>query len=98
MKGEAVNILDGLEVFRGMECVRIKTRTNNILQGSKSIMGQEIKINGSGEGTTIWYFAYKEGILVEMTVEEDINLKLNIDTMGEIPQSIKRKTIFELVQ
>jgi hypothetical protein len=98
IKGESISILDGLETVQGMECVRINTRTTNTVVGAGSTMGQDIKISGDVKGTSTWYFAYKKGVFVRSSVEEDASMKINLGAMGEIPQTTKAKTTFELVQ
>jgi hypothetical protein len=97
IKGETTSVLDGLETINGMECVRIKADTKSTVQGSGNTMGQEMKITGDAKATTTWYFAYKKGIFVRASVEEDSNLKINAGTM-EIPQTTKAKTTIDLVQ
>ena len=98
IKGETINVLEGLETIQGMECVRIKGDTKSTIQGSGDMMGQEIKITGEAKATSTWYFAYKKGIFVRALVEEDSNMKINLGSMGEMPQSTKAKTTIELVQ
>ncbi len=98
INGETINVLEGLETIQGMECVRIKGDTKSTIQGSGDMMGQEIKITGEAKATSTWYFAYKKGIFVRALVEEDSNMKINLGSMGEMPQSTKAKTTIELVQ
>ena len=98
IKGEKTSILDGLETIAGMECIRIKSETKSAVQGSGNMMGQDIKIKGDKNEITTWYFAYKKGIFVRMTVEEDSSMKINLGAMGEMPQFTKAKTTIELIQ
>ena len=98
VKGESTSTLDGLETIQGMECVRINTRTKNRVEGSGNAMGQDIKISGDVKGSSTWYFAYRKGIFVKASVEEDASMKINLGAMGEMPQNTKAKTTVELVQ
>lgn len=98
VKGESTSTLDGLETIQGMECVRINTRTKNRIEGAGNTMGQDIKISGDVKGSSTWYFAYRKGILVRASVEEDASMKINLGAMGEMPQNTKAKTTVELVQ
>lgn len=98
IKGETASVLDGMESINGMECVRIKAETKSTVQGSGSMMGQDIKISGDAKATSIWYFAYKKGIFVKASSEEDSTMKINLGAMGEMPQTTKARTTIELVQ
>lgn len=84
-KGAATNVIEGIE-----------TLTKNTIQGSGTQMGQELNIKGVTKGTSTWYFAYKEGMLVKITNDEASNLKINMGNM-EIPQTTESKTEIELV-
>jgi len=66
IKLELLNTLEGFETVEGMECVRIKTEFTGTLEGkSEPEPGVELVSEGDVKGTDIWYFAYKEGILVK---------------------------------
>jgi len=98
IKGETVSVLDGLETIEGMECVRIKGDTKSTVQGTGDMMGQEIKITGETKASSTWYFAYKKGIFVRESLEENSNMKINLGSMGEMPQTTEKKTTIELVK
>ena len=96
-KGEATNILEGLETIKGMECVRIKSSTKGTVQGSGEMMGNELNIKGEVKSLATWYFAYKKGLFIKASVEQDSDAKITAGTMGEIPQSSKIKSEIELI-
>ena len=96
-KGEAANILEGLETINGRECVRIKSTAKSTVQGSGEMMGNEMKIKGEVKSLAIWYFAYKEGLFIKASVEDDSDVKIAVGSMGEIPQSSKMKLEIELL-
>ena len=70
--------------------VKIKTLTKSAIEGSGTQMGQSLDIKGDGTATSTWYFAYKKGLFVKSTVNDESNLKINLGTM-EIPQTTKTK-------
>jgi hypothetical protein len=96
-KGEATSILEGLETINGMECVRIKSTTKGKVQGSGEMMGSELNVEGEVKSLSTWYFAYKEGLFIKASVEQDTDVKITAGTMGEIPQSSKMKLEIELI-
>ena len=98
VKGETASVLDGLETIQGMDCVRIKSETKSTVDGAGSAGGQNIKISGDIKATSISFFAYKEGIFVKGTVDQESTMKLNLGAMGEMPQTTKAKSTIELVQ
>jgi hypothetical protein len=96
-KGEATNILEGLDTIKGMECVRIKSTTKSTVQGSGEMMGNEMNIKGEVKSLATWYFAYKKGLFIKASVEQDTDVKITAGSMGEIPQSSKMKLEIELI-
>jgi hypothetical protein len=97
IKGESTNVLEGLETIKGMECVRIKTQAESAVQGSGNMMGNDIKIKGDIKSTSIWYFAYKKGLFVKASGDEESDIKIEVGAMGEMPQVSKSKTEIDLV-
>lgn len=95
-KGEAINVLEGIETIQGMECAVIKTRTESTVEGSGTQMGMELKISGVVKGTATFYFAYKKGLFVKMTNNSATDLKIDAGTMV-IPQIEKSKSEVEIV-
>lgn len=97
IKTDATSALDGFETVKGMECVRIKTQANSIIQGSGDMMGNKITVNGTRKSTSTWYFAYKKGLFIKASTDEDQNMKIELGAMGEMPQTVKTKAEVELV-
>ena len=97
LKVEATNILEGLETVNGMECVRIKTQGKGTVEGSGNVMGSDLSIKGDVGSTATWYFAYKKGLFIKASGEEDVDLTIDAGAMGEIPQVSKATVEIELV-
>ena len=97
LKGETTSVLEGLETIRGMECVRIKTQGKSTVEGSGNVMGNELNIKGDIDLTSTWYFAYKKGLFVKASAEEDADAIIEVGTMGEIPQVSKTNIEIDLV-
>jgi hypothetical protein len=96
IKGEATNVIEEIATVMGMECVKINTTSKNAVQGSGTQMGQELNLKGEITGTSTWYFAYKKGMFVKLTGDEDSEIKINVGSM-EIPQKTKSKTEVQLM-
>ena len=86
---ESLNTLEGFEVVDGYECVRIKANVTGTMEGEGEAQGMSLVMEGQGEGTDTWYFAYKEGILVKVISE--FYLDGNIDASGPANLSIPMK-------
>ncbi len=97
VKGESTSVLEGLETIKGMECVRIKTQGKSTLEGSGNMMGTDLVIKGDINSTSTWYFAYKKGLFIKASVDEDSDIKIEAGAMGEIPQVSKTKIEIDLV-
>jgi len=66
---ESTHVLEGFETVAGLECVRIRATYTGTITGSGSQGPVEWSTDGTVEGTSTWYFAYKEGILVSDRTE-----------------------------
>jgi hypothetical protein len=66
---ESVNTLVGFETIDGMECAKIEAEYTGTIKGSGSEGPAEWSSEGELEGVSTWYFAYKEGILVQDATE-----------------------------
>jgi hypothetical protein len=97
IKTDATNVLDGFETIKDMECVRIKTEAKSIIQGSGEMMGNKITVNGNAKSTSTWYFAYKKGLFIKASTDDEQNMKIELGAMGEMPQTVKTKGEVELV-
>lgn len=91
-----VNTLKALETINGKECVKILTEVGGTLKGKGQQMGSEMHIKAKIKGSSTWYFAYKEGVLVKKmdnTVTEG-SVEVKAQNMT-IPMKMGRK--FEMV-
>jgi len=80
------NTLDGFETIDDMECVRILSRYTGTLEGRAQQQGIETISTGDIQGTSTWYFAYKEGIFVKHTNKGTAEGKVDVPSQGlEIP-------------
>jgi hypothetical protein len=62
---ESVNTLAGLEIVNGMDCAKIDVEYSGTIKGSGAEGPAEWESEGTLEGVSTWYFAFKEGILVQ---------------------------------
>ncbi len=96
IRGEATNVLEGIETLQGMECAVIKTRTESTVKGSGIQMGRELNITGVIREISTSYFAYKEGLVVKKTSDESTDLNIDAGTVV-IPRTTKKNTEIRLV-
>jgi hypothetical protein len=73
-----VNTFDGFETVNGMECARVAAEVTGTVTGEGSQMGSNLSFSGSVEGTEVWYFAYKEGLLIKSTSELSIQTTITV--------------------
>jgi len=66
---EAINTLAGFETFGGYECARITTMFTGTTSAGWKEGPADVTSEGDIEGTSVWYFAPKEGILVSDATE-----------------------------
>jgi len=66
---ESVNTLVGIETVDGMKCAKITSVISGSLDDARSDHAQgSTVIDGKIDGTGVWYFAYKEGLLVQRSM------------------------------
>jgi hypothetical protein len=96
---ESKNTLEGFEVVDGYECVRIKADVTGTMEGEGEAQGMSLVMEGKGEGTDTWYFAYKEGILVKIISEFylDGNIEITSANMS-IPMQQEMKMTLSMVK
>jgi hypothetical protein len=61
--------LVGLETFQGHDCVRIKSTFTGTINGSGTMQGVATTTTGSLKGESTWFFAYKDGIFVNVNTD-----------------------------
>lgn len=66
---ESVNTLVGTETVSGIECAKIEVEYTGTIKGSGSQGPADWESEGDLEGISTWYFAYKEGVLVQDQTE-----------------------------
>lgn len=62
---DAHHTLKGIETLEGLECIKVKTTFTGTNTGKGQVKGVYHEYQGKFKGTSTWYFAYKEGILVK---------------------------------
>ncbi len=66
---EITNTFSGVETIDGVECSKIISKIAGMLEGSGSQMGAEVYFEGDTDGTSTWYFTFKEGRLLKSETE-----------------------------
>lgn len=84
---EYLYTLEGLETVNGRQCIRVTGRMTGTIEGKGIQMGSAYTMSGKLEGTSKWYFAYKEGVLVHHSVDftGDVNIE---NAMGTLPMAL----------
>ncbi len=59
-----VNTFEKIEIYKGYDCMKINVVFDGILEGTAEQEGMQLITSGTIAGTGIWYFAYKEGLLI----------------------------------
>jgi hypothetical protein len=93
---ESLNILEGIETVKGMECVKIKADVTGTVEGEGEQQGMNITFEGDVHGTDTWYFAYKEGVYVkgksdviaEMTLQIAAPMKMTVPMTRDMKMEI----------
>jgi hypothetical protein len=84
---EAVNTLEGFETIDGRECARITSEfTGELRTEGESSPGTRIS-GGPVTGTGVWFFAYKEGLLVKAsrTIRATTEIELGAPNTPPVP-------------
>jgi hypothetical protein len=61
------NTLEGLETIDGIECAKITSRINGTWRTTEVSAASREEVLGTLTGTGVWYFAYREGLLVQFS-------------------------------
>ena len=69
IKTETVNTVAGFETIAETECLKITTKTTGTVDGKGNQMGADVDFEGDLEGSSVWYYAFKEGAFVKATAE-----------------------------
>lgn len=84
----------------GYKCVRLMTKGKASIKGEGAQMGAKLFFEGEGPTSGIVYFAPKEGLLVAMTSDSDLEMTIAVTGPQNmtIPQTTATKTSLVLVK
>lgn len=84
MKTDTQNVhtLEGFETVDGVECARISTQFTGTITGTGNQGGADLTFSGTTKGKAVWFFAVKEGYLVQQTVDSTAEISVEIAAMG----------------
>jgi hypothetical protein len=88
---ESVNTLVGIETVDGMKCAKITSTISGGLEDGRSdhVQGSSV-IDGKIDGTGVWYFAYKEGLLVQRSASLRASGRMTTG-VGGMPRHMARE-------
>jgi hypothetical protein len=81
---QSVYALDGYQTVEGLECARIAVEVTGTLSGEGEQMGAPLVFDGTLSGTETWYFAYKEGYLVEWSSDVSTDIMVTVQAGQEM--------------
>ena len=84
----------------GYKCVRLMTKGKASIKGEGAQMGAKLFFEGEGPTSGVVYFAPKEGLLVAMTADNDMEMTIAVTGPQNmtIPQTTATKTSLVLVK
>ncbi len=78
--------LEGFETIDGMECAKLTGKYTGTIEGKGEQQGFELSTKGDIEGTSVSYFAFKQGIFIKQTNEGTVEGTVDIPSQGlQIP-------------
>ena len=80
INSESVNTFTGFETVAGMKCAKVTAAVTGTLKGAGEQQGAQVSFEGTLSGTETWYFAYEQGLFVQLS--SDIFTKSTIDVTG----------------
>lgn len=86
------NKFESFETINDMECMKISVNFHGNIQGSTEKEGALLHTTGTIKGRGTWYFAYKEGLLVQTISEGEAETKTEVQ--GDESIDISGKRIF----
>jgi hypothetical protein len=75
---EMENTLVGFETIDGWECARVESKITGTVSGKGSQQGMDLMTSGELTGKDTWYFAYKEGFLVKILSEVEVDATIEV--------------------
>jgi hypothetical protein len=86
---DGINTLDGYETLDGLECARVLVDVTGTITGEGEQMGAPLVFDGTLTGTETWYFAYKEGVLVEWSADLTSDIMVTVQAGQEMKVPIE---------
>lgn len=83
-KGETVSVVEGIETINGLECIKINTLLKGTIEQTGQVIGNKSSGNGEILRSSVWHFAYKEGIFVKSSTQEIRKTKQKIGPSMEM--------------
>ena len=87
--------LSGFEKVDGHECVVINSEISSNLDDTFELMALPWNLNGKLSGNMVWYFDYKQGLIVKLKIEEKSNGGVE-SSGGEMSATYVQSSVIEL--
>lgn len=97
---ESVNTLVGFEAMMGFECASVTAEVTGTVTGEGEQQGAQVSFEGTMSGSEAWYFAYEQGVLVEISSDifTDSTIKVTGPQDMTIPMKQKMSIDTKLIQ
>lgn len=92
------NILEAKEVVDGYSCFKISSTNTGERSSSGNTPQGYITTSGKLSGTSVWYFAIKEGIMIKEESKQEFDGEIGIPTGESIPMFMDIKITNKLVK
>ncbi len=92
------NILEAKEVVDGYSCFKISSTNTGVRSSSGDTPQGYITTSGKLTGTSVWYFAIKEGIVIREDSNQKFDAEVGIPTGESIPMFMDIKITNRLVK
>ena len=86
---ENLNTFEGYEDVGGLRCARIGTVSKGTVKGEGEQQGMKVALEGTMDGTDVWFFAPDPGLLAKMT--SDVSMAGTVVVGGPQGMSIPMK-------
>jgi len=94
---DILNTLEGFETIEGMECVKVVSKITGTVDGQGKQEGMDLVTKGDLKGTDTWYFAYKDGILVKVASDVDVDATVTGTGLQNITIPLKQKAHTDII-
>jgi len=92
---ESVHTLAGIEAVDGVKCAKITSVIHGNLEPDRTDRVRGAFVEGTVEGTGVWYFSYKEGSLVQRTAKLRATGRMTMGGGGGPPRSMTREVTID---